>query len=243
MKAYRYETHLHTSPASKCGRADVRSSLTFYKRLGYDGVFITNHFINGNIGCSKELPYEEKLDFYFADYEEGLRVGQELGIRVFCGVECYYDGTEFLVYGLDKQWFLDHPEIQEMKQSQKLACFAEAGALIVQVHPFRERGYIDHIRLYPRHVHAIEVCNASESKKNNELAEICARHYGLIAFAGSDNHRGGTVRDGATVKRLAGMHSDTPIEDVQDFIAQVKSGAMTPFSIELAAENGVALLD
>ena len=243
MKKYRYETHLHTAPASKCGRADVRSTLTFYKSLGYDGVFITNHFINGNIGCSKDLPYEEKLNFYFADYEEGLCIGEELGIRVFCGIECYYEGSEFLVYGLDKQWFLDHPEIQEMEQSKKLSCFSEAGALLVQVHPFRERAYIDHIHLFPRHVHAIETYNASESSKNNALAEVLAHHYELISFAGSDNHRGGAVRTGATEKRLGGMESDTPIENVQAFIAQLKSGELTPFSMKLAVENGVALLD
>ena len=46
---YKYETHLHTSPVSKCAIASVRDSLEFYKSLGYDGVFITNHFIQGNM--------------------------------------------------------------------------------------------------------------------------------------------------------------------------------------------------
>lgn len=47
---YKYETHMHTSPVSKCASASVRDSLVFYKSLGYDGVFITNHFLDGNIG-------------------------------------------------------------------------------------------------------------------------------------------------------------------------------------------------
>ena len=42
---YRYETHLHTAPVSKCAHASVRENLEFYKSLGYAGVFITNHFI------------------------------------------------------------------------------------------------------------------------------------------------------------------------------------------------------
>ena len=41
---YKYETHLHTSPVSVCARVEVRETLEFYKSLGYDGVFITNHF-------------------------------------------------------------------------------------------------------------------------------------------------------------------------------------------------------
>ena len=39
----KYETHLHTSPVSKCAKASVRESLEFYKKAGYAGVFITNH--------------------------------------------------------------------------------------------------------------------------------------------------------------------------------------------------------
>ena len=46
---YRYETHLHTYPVSKCGKKTVEESLLFYQKLNYRGVFITNHFIDGNI--------------------------------------------------------------------------------------------------------------------------------------------------------------------------------------------------
>ena len=100
-----YETHLHTYPVSRCGRATVRETLEFYKSMNYAGVFITNHFIDGNIGCDKNLPYAEMMDFYFSDYEEGVRIGKELGMDVFLGVEMSYKGTDFLIYGLDKEWF------------------------------------------------------------------------------------------------------------------------------------------
>ena len=43
---YKYETHLHTYPVSACAKYDVRLNLEFYKSIGYDGVFITNHFLN-----------------------------------------------------------------------------------------------------------------------------------------------------------------------------------------------------
>ena len=101
---YRYETHLHTHPVSKCARAGVRESLEFYKELGYDGVFITNHFLDGNINIDADVPYAERISFYFSDYEEALRLSNEIGIKVFCGVEMSYKGTVFLVYGLDKEW-------------------------------------------------------------------------------------------------------------------------------------------
>ena len=77
MGSYLYETHLHTYPVSKCAKADVKESLEFYKSLGYAGVFITNHFIDGNINISRSLPYEEKIEFYFTDYEKALEIGNQ----------------------------------------------------------------------------------------------------------------------------------------------------------------------
>jgi histidinol phosphatase-like PHP family hydrolase len=135
---YKYETHLHTFPVSRCGKASVRENLEFYKNLGYDGVFITNHFLDGNVNIDGSKSYEEKIEFYFSDYEEGLKIGEEIGIKVFCGQELTYGGTDFLIYGLDKEWYLAHPEIMDMKKSAELPFMMEHGALVIQAHPYRE---------------------------------------------------------------------------------------------------------
>lgn len=92
---YKYETHLHTFPVSHCAKAGVWESLEFYKKLGYDGVFITNHFLDGNINIAREKSYEEKIEFYFSDYEKGIEIGKAIGLQVFCGVELSYGGTDF----------------------------------------------------------------------------------------------------------------------------------------------------
>ena len=224
---YRYETHLHTYPVSQCAKVDSVKSLEIYKEMGYDGVFITNHFLDGNINFDvRGLPYEEQIEFYFSDYEKAKAAEKEAGVRVFCGIELTYKGTDFLVYGLDKEWFLAHPEIMEMKKSEELPFLMEAGALVIQAHPYREAGYIDHIRLFPRCVHGIEVLNASQPDEVNHMAELYAEHYGLIRFAGSDNHRG------AKKPVFAGMESDTPILDELDFVKRVKAGEMRLFREE-----------
>ena len=228
MPLYRYETHLHTSPVSKCARATVRETLEFYKTLGYAGVCLTNHFIDGNINIDKALPYEEKIAFYCSDYEQALPIGRELGIDVFFGIECSYKGTDFLVYGLDKDWLLSHPEIADMKKTEMLPFMMEHGALVIQAHPFREAAYIDHIRLFPRSVHGVEVYNACRTDFENELAAQYAKNYGLLPFAGSDNHRGGAQT------RFGGMQSDTPIVDELDFVRRVKAGEMSLFCEAIA---------
>ena len=221
---YRYETHLHTSPVSRCARAGVRETLEFYKQMGYDGVFITNHFLDGNVNINEPMTYEEKINFYCSDYEEALRLAPEIGIKVFFGVELSYLGTDFLIYGLDKAWYLAHPEIMEMKKREQLEYFMASGALVIQAHPYREAKYIDHIRLFPRSVHGVELLNACRTDFENELAEQYAKNYGLLPFAGSDNHHG------PDQPRLAGMQFETPLVDELDFVARVKSGEGTIFS-------------
>lgn len=220
---FKYETHLHTAPVSLCALASVRHNLEYYKKLGYDGVFITNHFLDGNISIDNSLPYDQRINFYFSDYEEGVKLSIEIGIKVFCGIETSYKGTDFLVYGLDKEWFLDNPQIMNMKMSEKLSFFSQNGALVIQAHPFYESPWIDHIRLFPKNVHGVEVENACRTKQVNDRAKQYANMYELIEFAGSDNHSGeGQVR-------LAGMCGDTPINNVQDFIKAVKNKTMKTF--------------
>jgi predicted metal-dependent phosphoesterase TrpH len=222
---YRYETHLHTYPVSRCAKHTVREALEFYKSLGYEGVFITNHFLDGNINIERDRPFEEKLEFYCSDYEEGLRLAEEIGIRVLFGVEMSYKGTDFLVYGLDKAWYLAHPEIMDMKRSELLAYLMASGALVIQAHPYREAGYIDHIRLFPRQVHGIETPNASRPDFENNIAAYYADYYGLITVAGSDNH------SLTKQKHLAGLEFETPIRDEADYIARVMARQAKIFTL------------
>ena len=144
-----------------------------------------------------------------------MEIGKKIGIKVFVGVELSYKGTDFLIYGLDKAWYLAHPEIMEMKKSEELSLMMESGALVIQAHPFREARYIDHIRLYPRQVHGVEVCNAYRTELENAMAKQYAQSYGLLEFAGTDNHWAGDA------KALAGIYTETPLQSEQDLIKQV----------------------
>ena len=202
--------------------------MAFYKEMGYDGIFLTNHFLDGNMNLEyKNAPYEEAIHFYFSDYEKALALGKEIGLKVFLGVELGYRGTDFLVYGLDKAWYLAHPEIMDMKKSEELPFLMENGALVIHAHPFREANYIDHIRLFPRQIHGVEVCNACRTEFENEMAKLYAKSYGLLEFAGSDNHRAAGARG------LAGIYTDTPIEDEQDFIRRVRNKEIKLFHQKL----------
>lgn len=218
---------MHTLPVSRCARYNVRENLEFYKSLGYDGIFITNHFLDGNINIDKSLPYEEKVKFYFSDYHEALALSDEIGIKIFLGVEISYRGTDFLIYGLDEEWYLSHPEIMDMKKSEELPYLASHGALVVQAHPYRQDRHIDHIRLFPHCIEGVETINACRTELENRMADIFADSYGFVKTAGSDNHIA------SRLNHLAGMESETPLVNEADFINRVRNSEMKLFTLDI----------
>lgn len=241
---YKYETHCHTSPVSKCARATVEDTVSFYRRFGYDGIFITNHFLDGNINPeARELSYCNQIDYYFSDYEEAVRIGADIGIKVFPGVELSYKGTDFLIYGLEKDWYKAHPEIVEMQKSEELPFLMEAGALVIQAHPYREARYIDHIRLFPRSVHGVEVINSNQAWGSNEMAELYAEQYDFLRTAGSDNHWGSNaferLREKGFRREIAGMCSEAEINSVQDFIDAIRDRTMDLFLMDEAGNTKI----
>lgn len=214
---YKYETHLHTYPVSGCAKKGVLETVMFYKEKGYDGIFLTNHFLDGNIGIDKSLPYKEKMKFYVSDYEKAKEIGKKAGIKVFFGIESSYHGTDFLIYGLSPEWYFSHSEIMQKKRSDMLSYIRDNGGFVVSAHPFREVFYIDHIRLFPRQVDAVEVINATGTDFENKMADIYADNYGLFKIAGSDNHLG------CDAKRLAGVMCEEPIMSELDFVEKVRN--------------------
>lgn len=223
---YKYEMHLHTYPASDCGKFSPERNVKYYASLGYDGIFITNHFLDGNTGIDRSLPFEGQIDAYFKDYEEAVEAGKKYGIKVFLGLEMSYNGTDFLVYLLDKQWFKAHPEILKMNRKDELDFLRSEGAFITQAHPFHGAERIDHIRLFPKSVDAVEVFNASRPEFENTMSAFYANHYGLINMAGSDNHWADKN------DCLAGMMCETPAENEKDFFEKVRRGEMKIFTPE-----------
>ena len=230
---YLYETHLHTFPISACGKAGVRESLEYYKSAGYAGVFMTDHFIDANFDRSaREWSYADRIKRYFSAYEEGRLVGEEIGLSVFYGFEMAHRWAHILVYGIDEEWCLSHPDMDKMKKSELLTLLREDGALLIQAHPFRT--VETEIILYPNHVHGVEIYNGSRGDFENKLAVQYAENYGLLPFAGSDNHRGGDHERG-----FGGIATQTPIQDAREIKDIVIGGKYRVFARD---ENGFRYL-
>ena len=66
---YKYETHMHTSEGSACGKSTAAEMVRSYKEQGYTGIFVTDHFFNGNCAVDRSLNWEEKIDLFCRGYE------------------------------------------------------------------------------------------------------------------------------------------------------------------------------
>lgn len=187
---YRYETHLHTCEGSACASASGAEMARVHKELGYTGIFVTDHFFNGNTAVPRELPWRERVRLFCLGYEHARDEGEKIGLDVFFGFEFGVHAADFLVYNLDQEWLEQHEDIDRMDARKAFLLMRQSGGFIIHAHPFRERDYIDHIELFPRDVDGVEIVNGAHLKQPemNDRARIYAMMYGLPGTAGSDSH-------------------------------------------------------
>ena len=213
---YKYETHVHTSEVSACANATGAAQARFYKSLGYTGIIITDHFFNGNSSIPRELPWTEKVKRFCLGYENAKKSGEEIGLDVFFGWEYSYKGSDFLTYGLDKQWLMENPIVMDMDLNSYCDFVRDQGGIVIHAHPFREASYISMIRLIPRKCDGVEIVNSNRTELENRMAAIYAENYDLLPFAGSDNHT-------AAQDKLNGIALQKKITDSHEFVQLIKN--------------------
>lgn len=201
---YKYETHMHTSEASACASSTGAELAVKYKEEGYTGIIVTDHFFNGNTAVPRDLPWEERVELFCKGYENAKAKGDEIGLDVFFGLEYGCNGSEFLVYGLDKQWLKENEKIMHMSFMEFIDYAHSCGGKIIHAHPFRECDYIRVTTYAPYLVDGMEVVNSSHSNPVfNERARIYAEWYNIPATGGSDTHGTGNrwIRGGVSTGR------------------------------------------
>ncbi len=217
MSLYLYETHLHTTEGSACSAVSAQEHVRYYKEAGYTGIIVTDHFFNGNTAIPANLPWEERIDLFYKGYENAKTEGDRIGLSVFFGWEAGFDGTDFLIYGLDKVWLKKHPDILSWTVKEQYQRVHGDGGFVVHAHPFRIRSYIKEIREYPNYVDAVEVINVGNQNKNfDRRALLYARKHKLSVTAGTDAHRLDTEHSG-----VGFFHK---LKDIKDFITCIKTG-------------------
>ena len=234
MAVFKYETHLHTKQGSACGRDGGQDYIEPFFKAGYSGIFVTDHFFGGNTAAPREGEWKHRVDVYCSGYEAAYARAQEFNkendllgtdreFKVFFGIEQTFDGDDYLIYGLDKHWLYDHPEIEHIRHPELFDVVNREGGLMIQAHPFRLRGYIKAIHLHPRDVHGVEIYNAGNRAFENDLAEHYAKEYDFPVTSGSDIHWVSFIPNAPDKLNIGGMEFDTPLKDVFDYVERIKN--------------------
>jgi len=221
---YIYETHLHTWEASACALMPGAEYIEYMKNKGYSGMIVTDHFYNGNSIIPRDMPWEQWIERYCRGYENAKKAAEGTDFAVLFGVEYNFQGDEYLLYGIDKEWLLARPEMLKYTRKQLYDEVTKAGGLMIHAHPYRERHYISAIHLSPETCDGIEVYNAANEPYQNALAREYGEKYGLSVIAGSDIHY-------RHDKAMGGVRLSRPLSDIQDFIHAYRQGELEPVSI------------
>ena len=187
--AYLYETHLHTCQSSACASAPGRDYIPYYQDAGYSGIVVTDHFFRGNSTVDQYLPWREWVKEFCRGFEDAWEEGARRGLDVFFGWEETFEGDDYLVYGLDKEWLLEHPEARHWTRREQYRAVQAAGGCVVHAHPFRQHDYIREVCLAPRLIDAVEVAYAGNQEQYYDILALrYAEKLGLPLSAGSDIH-------------------------------------------------------
>lgn len=216
--SYLYETHMHTSQVSKCGRNTGAEQIRAYIARGYAGVIVTDHFVNGWCHCPTYLPWEQKVEFFIQGYEDAKKEGDKYGFDVFFGWEYPDNGSDFLTYGLDIEFLLANPMERDMRIEEYSAFIRKHGGFITQAHPYRIlEPAPNRLPVAPHLINAVEVFNTSQPPENNARAYEYAKLHNLPMQSGSDSH-------GVDLSFPSGVRLNKKADSIWDIINGIKTG-------------------
>lgn len=221
---YKYETHCHTSESSACAISTASEMVNAYYKLGYSGLVITDHFLNANTTADPSLDWEQRINIFYSGYSNALLAAKNLNFNVLFGFEYGYKGMDFLIYGLDLDFFFNYPQMLSWSPEYFFDKVHECNGFIIHAHPFRQRPYISKIRLYPDYVDAIEVFNSgNDLQEFNDLALEYAQENNLIQIRGSDSHDAKNISG-------EGIYFKTPISTNQELVHVLKTQEFYPLN-------------
>jgi predicted metal-dependent phosphoesterase TrpH len=201
------DLHVHTSTGSPCSSAPVDDLIEEAKRIGLDGICLTDHNHVWRPGALEDLRKKH-------------------GFLILGGNEITTNQGDILVFGLAKD-IKGIITLEELREE-----VLEAGGYMIVAHPFRGFLLFDmgELGLTPEkamerelftHVDAVEVLNSKVTESENDFAARVAQGLGAPGTGGSDAHE---VREvGTYTTRFPVM-----IENEKDLVEALKQGNFEP---------------
>ena len=184
---YRYETHCHANLCSRCAHSSPEEMVRAYKNAGFAGLVLTDHFIHGYTCVDQSLSWTQRMKHYYQAYLDAKAEGNRLDFDVIFGIEhAYGGGLEVLVYGIDLDFLLSNPQLENATLEEWSNLVHNYGGILVQAHPYRYGGWEVPVRLDL--VDGIEIYNAGNDSHKNRMALQKAAEAPCILTAGADSH-------------------------------------------------------
>ena len=202
---YQIELHAHTSHASGCSQITPKEMIETYKKLGYDAVAITNHFMYQH-NCSSKEAY---IDAFMYDYEQTKIYGEESGLKVYLGAEIRFteNNNDYLIFGVNKEMLSDIYDFLPKGIEYFRKNYPMSDSVFIQAHPMRDgiqnvdASLLDGIEVFNMHPgHNSKVGIASVYAGENKIS---------IITAGSDFHHPNRNHEGVSALRGSYLPEDT----------------------------------
>ena len=201
------DMHIHTKPASGCSDLDPEDMIEEAKKIGLDGVCLTEH--------DKIWPLDTVRN-----------LGKKHDFLVLAGVEITSMDGDVLVFGLEK-------EINGIVSVDELRRLVdEIEGVMIAAHPFRgafiegKDFFVPGLTLtveeackkpFLKPMDTIESINGENSDVENEFAVKVCQRLNLTGTGGSDAHSRSEVGHVVTI-------FENGIEDEKDLIRELKAG-------------------
>jgi len=190
MKLYQFETHCHTAEASPCGILAAAQVVDGMKAAGYMGTFITDHFYARFFERPDMagLNWDDKVDRYLKGYKAAKARGDEIGVKVFLGLEVQPEDSpyEFLTYGPDETFLKENGPFYRLSTPAFYDLMHSYGFLVFQAHPYRYGLSPEN----PKYYDGVEMVNAQpRNESRNKMALKFAFENDIMTIAGSDIHK------------------------------------------------------
>lgn len=216
MKLFQFETHCHTAESSPCGILTGAEVAEGMKQAGYAGTFITDHFYSRFFKKRgiENADWQVQANEYLAGYRAAKKRGEQLGIKVFLGLEAQPEDSpfEFLVYGPDEQFIIDNGPFYNLSTPDFYSFMHENGFLVFQAHPYRFGLSPEN----PKYFDGIEIVNSQpRNQSRNKLALAFAASNNTLTIAGGDVHMKGDIG-------RCGIMLPDSINSTKDFIDYYK---------------------
>ena len=212
---YKYELHSHAKNTSICSMIDAEKLVQKYKKAGYSGIVITDHYSPMTFR-PHELFNKEKLTRRFIRGYNKAKEFETEDFTVLFGIELRFYGTvnDYLIYGAEPEMLDELPGLLSVYVRKASALFRERGCLFIHAHPYRRHiGHVD-----PSLLDGVEVYNGKASDEINQKAKDYADKIGFsVVTSGSDCHKDSQVG-------LGGIITNEPIRSNKDLVRILKSG-------------------